>query len=85
MGPVSGKTVLLRASLKKNPGKGEDTKKHGRLSEARWLSCLVRWKPARVICLTGRRENNPHAKLARVALRPKRAFLYFVYIIKQDF
>lgn len=27
MGPVSRKTALLRASLRKNPGKGENTKK----------------------------------------------------------
>lgn len=52
--------------------------KVGRVSEARCLSCLVRWKHARTICLTVKRESNPPTKLVRVALGPKKELPYFV-------
>ena len=69
----------------KKSWKGREHKKAWRMSEARWLSCLVRWKPARVLCLTVRCENNPCAKPVRVALGPKKASSYFVCVVKQDF
>lgn len=84
IGLVSTKTAPLRASLRKNPGKGENMKKVLRMSEARWLSCLVRWKPATVLCLTVRCENNPRAKPVRVALVPKKALSYSICVVKQD-
>lgn len=55
------------------------------MSEARWLSCVVRWKPARVLCLTVRCENDPCAKPVRVALGPRKVLSYFVYVVKQDY
>lgn len=54
----------------------------GRLSEARCLICLVRWKPARIMCLTVKRENNPHAKPVRVALGLKKDLLHFYTCIQ---
>lgn len=80
---VSRNIAQLRASLRKNLGKEEnilkrEKKKVGRVSEARCLSCLVGWKPARTICLTVKRESNPPTKLVRVALGPKKELPYFV-------
>lgn len=44
----------------------------------------MRGKPARALCLSVRCENNPRAKPARVALGPKKALFYFVYVVKPD-
>lgn len=55
------------------------------MCEARLQSCLVSWKPARVLCFTVRCENSPHAKPVGVALQPKKALSSFVYVVKQDF
>lgn len=70
---------------KEKSWKGREHEKAWRISEARWLSCLVRWKPASVLCLTVRCENNPCAKPVGVALGPKKVLSRFVYVVKQDF
>lgn len=84
MGPVQ-EDCPDKSIPKEKSWKGREYKKAWRISEARWLSCLVRWKPARVLCLTGRCENNPCAKPVRVALGPKKVLSHFVYVVKQDF
>lgn len=70
---------------KEKSWKGREHKKARRISEAWWLSCLVRGKPARALCLTVRCESNPRAKPVRVALGPEKALFYFVYVVKPDF
>lgn len=45
----------------------------------------MRWKPARVLCLTVRCENNPCAKPVRAALGPRKVLSCFVYVVKQDY
>lgn len=82
---VSLEDYPAKSITKEKSWKGREHKKAWRISETRWLSCLVMWKPARVLCLTVRCENNPCAKPVRIALGPKKVLSHFAYVVKQDF